>query len=173
MNTTLRRSASIAALLALFTFGWFVTPSGPSTAYAGPPTVPGHARYQATGPAADASTDNIWCEGEDSPVPQYSASNRTVHYGFKTICNYTDDNLWIHSWLYSIVGSGEKEHSVYQDDRICSAPGVSLWCGDTLPCIVRTTGRWYGVVDATSDFLGNLGTPAQGPTQTLGCSDIL
>lgn len=134
----------------------------------------GTARATASAPATDNSTEaTLRCAGYDAPSPTYSSSNQNFSWGMKTICNYVDPNLFIHTWLYSIVGTGDHEEQVYQDDIIKNGAGSTLTATTNRKCLVRTTGRWIVKTYASAETIGNMiPYPAWGPVFTLGCSDI-
>lgn len=174
MSRTFKRSAIITLVVALISVPG-LTPAG--SASAAKPDPNGTPRVKASAPAKDAETDattqDLICAGYDAPSPTYSSSNNTVHWGMKTICNYVDPNLYIHAWLYSIVGSGTNETYVYQDDLVKNAAGSSLTVTTTRNCLVRTTGRWIVKTYASAATIGNMiPYPAWGPVFTIGCSDI-
>jgi hypothetical protein len=147
----------------------------PASATPKPADPSAHPRVKASGKAKDdsASTTSLACYGYDNPSPTYSSSNNTVHWGMKTICNYTDPDLSIDATLYSITGSGDNQTYVWQDRLIKSGAGSSLSVTTSQSCITRTSGRWIVKTYASTGTIGNLlPYPAWGPVFTIPCSDI-
>jgi hypothetical protein len=85
------------------------------------------------------------CWANAAPVPQYSSSggtSGTVHYGAQIICN-TVGTLWFELKLYTVVGSGENQHNVWQETRTLG-PLVDYARGSSWfePCFGNASTRW-------------------------------
>ncbi|MEV0269918.1 hypothetical protein AB0H43_14160 [Hamadaea sp. NPDC050747] len=168
MSNAMKRSAIIAVALAL------VAISTPASAASAPADPAAPLQYGTTSANSGASTESLWCEGEAAPDPLYSASNNTVQYGAKTICNHVD-TLSIRIEIWTIVGVGDHQTEEYQGQAYNSGVATNLVASGSGKCLVRTTGRWYVKVWATAVQLGGElpPYPAYGPVKTLACSDMV
>lgn len=58
------------------------------------------------------------CDGYFNPAPQYSSSNRTLHYGGKILCNFSASYLHFAVNLYTVTGSGDNIEYNFQEQLI-------------------------------------------------------
>src|SRR4030095_14647924 len=124
----------------------------------------------------DASKNGLaagqYCQNWFSPVPQYSASNRTVHWGVNIICNFTG-TLHDHGTLYSVEGSGENAHNVWQDEGFVTSVGTNASVDRVRQCVNSSTGRWIVRTDSSVDGFGVVQTNTAWTTIfTISCADV-
>jgi hypothetical protein len=111
-----------------------------------------------------------WCDIYTNPYPQYSASNRTMHFGGKIICNYTD-SLVVIATLYRVVGSGSNTDYIWASNITTNAIGQEHGNTTYDACIGSTPTRFILKVEASALTLG------QGwgwsPVYTYPCADVV
>ena len=108
------------------------------------------------------------CDVYSNPYPQYSASNKTVHFGGKIICNYTD-HLYVVATLYRLSGSQSDPEYNWEDDVQGGATGSQYGNTEFTRCFAFNPTRWRLKIDATAASLG--GTFGWTPIFTLPCSE--
>jgi hypothetical protein len=117
-----------------------------------------------------SALDTRHCDVWTNPYPQYSASNRTLHFGGKITCNYSDQ-LWVDATLFHVVGTGDKQHNVWASSIANGSTGT--WHGNTIwDACIGTTPATY--------ILRVTGSPASlpsaygwSPTYTYPCTDVV
>lgn len=164
-----RAITAIAAVLAsLLTVGLI---AGPAAADPARSPGPGPSLIK-IGPDARASiqSDNLACIGSLAPEPQYSGTNKTLHWGGRIDCNRVAA-LTFEGWLYQVVGAGDNERYV-QEDHIPTqfATTQSKGWGHYIGCLSTASTRWISKIYGTAD--GKQFTPVYGWSSviTLPCS---
>lgn len=143
-------------VVAMLTAGLTLTMAGPTSAGSRDPQ-PTSATASVDRPGADRTAPDatLVCTGVFSPVPQYSASNRTIHVGGHIGCNFVG-SLHFRVNLYTLRGTGENETKVWQDFvdpgwKVGSSIGMSK----PVACVGSASTRWIADFYGHSD-IGNL-----------------
>jgi hypothetical protein len=112
------------------------------------------------------------CWGGLRPFPQLDTSSpRRIHVGGRIDCSYTDTGLWFTINMYSIVGTGDNEHRVFEQQfKHPKTVGSYIGRSFQLACIGTTSTRWIPNIYAGTDGIGNLlPYPSWGPVYTFAC----
>ena len=147
------RFAQVGAAVVLLSV---LVPAGLASAEQTPlPGAPGQSLFisngkgAATGASAAAAAAGLSCSGESAPAPQYSPSNRTLHWGEKLICNQA---VWItlRDDLLEVVGSGDFQRYVLVDSVSNHGTEFALVATTQRNCNGMVTTNWIARAYATA-----------------------
>lgn len=117
---------------------------------------------------ASAAAVDLHCTGEAAPAPQYSASNHTIHWGLKVICNQPA-YIQIHDDLLEVVGHGDHEHYVEMDFAVKRGTATNLTASDHHRCGSSVATRWIARGYATVEGMAMSPYPRWSNVHTLAC----
>ncbi|MCP2328381.1 hypothetical protein HDA40_006888 [Hamadaea flava] len=84
---------------------------GAQLATAKPAPGPGPSSASVT---ANGVVSSFTCAMTFNPEPQYSGTNKVIHYGVRGDCDKPVD-LMFQGWLYTVVGTGDNTRYVLED----------------------------------------------------------
>lgn len=122
------------------------------------------------GAGSNLAADRRYCDIYTNPYPQYSASDRTLRFGGKIVCNYTDA-LWVDATLFPVVGTGENQHNVWADQLSDGEAGTQHGNTTYDACVATTSTRYILKVAGTAATLGS--NCGWSPVFTYPCGDVV
>lgn len=153
----------------LITAAVMVAAIGAAPSAAAPPPAAGGDKGKAVAESksGDRSTQNMVCAMYWSPEPQFSASNRTIHYGSLVQCNYAAQlTLNVQIWNKPPNMPFEPAGTPVTINAVAFQQGV----GGVTACMGTANTQWqarfWGTAVPTGPFLPN---PAISPSHTYPC----
>jgi hypothetical protein len=125
-------------------------------------------------PSTFAAADNVVdCIAQFNPVPQKSSSGGTfgtVHWGGKLSCVGDPGSLHSVVTLYSVVGTGDNQHNVQEDQHTLNAIGLTVGNSWFTACLGTTSTHWIASIASTYDGDQFNPYPGWSSVSTLACA---
>jgi hypothetical protein len=114
------------------------------------------------------SVQDLWCIAYSSPEPQYSASNRTIHYGVWVNCNHGTE---LTMKIQIFVKPPNRPYEPADDPITDYSVGNTGSAGGVTACFPGGTGLWQARAWITSSTVGNLlPYPAYSTAHSFPCT---